>query len=130
MHKAQLTISRPMYGDHRKKIAIEIKDVDANIEFLELEIGLEEFAKALTGLAGAECEMQFRWLENVGKRVEIDTFEFECKRDKQEAIRKVKKLCPKEWRPSTYFGSQNSFFKKDGKDFARTTIRRWVEKDK
>ena len=27
---------------------------------------------------------------------------------------------------TTFFGSQNSFFKRDGKQYARCTIRRWV----
>ena len=30
------------------------------------------------------------------------------------------------WIADAYFGSQNSFFKKDGKQYARATIRRWL----
>jgi len=76
-NKAKLTISRPMYGDGRKVISIKVKDSDAVIQFLSIEIGLNEFAECLTGLSEVECEMETRELHNVGKIRETDSIEFE-----------------------------------------------------
>lgn len=48
---------------------------------------------------------------------------------KEAAQKKAQKKAPKGWLASTYFGSQDSFFVEDGKDYASTTMSRWVEKD-
>lgn len=134
-HKAKLRISRPFFfGDGRRKISIAVKDTDARIEFLELEINLDKFAECLTGMADVECEMEFRGLENVGKKIETMPLEFEveerCYGDerKQNAINLARNAAPKGWSPSTYFGSQSSFFQRNGKSYARTSASRWVEK--
>jgi hypothetical protein len=49
--------------------------------------------------------------------------------DKEQAMELAKEHCPYGWTPDLYFNSQDSFFYKDKKRFARTTIRRWVEID-
>lgn len=46
------------------------------------------------------------------------------------AEREALRLCPKGWTSDQSFSSQDSFFKKDGKYWARTTIRRWVKPSK
>lgn len=48
---------------------------------------------------------------------------------KEVAIETIKTVCPDGWTPDLYFGSQNSFFRENGKEYARVTIRRWIEKD-
>ena len=132
-HKAALTISRPSYGDDRKKISIQVRDINARIQFLELEIDLDKFTECLTGLSEVESDMEFRGLENVGKSKETMKIEFEIPdasyitgKDKVKEIAVLN--TPEGWTCSSYFSSQNSFFQKDDKYFARTTASRWVEK--
>lgn len=131
-HKAQLTITRPTYGDGRKKIKISVRDIDARFEFLELEIDLASFTECLTGLSHVNCDMKVKGLENVGKKRESKTIEFEMSennhRSKEEAIRLSKEVTPDGWICSGYFGSKDSFFRINGKPYARTTISRWVDK--
>ena len=132
-HKAKLSISRPSYGDDRKKIKISIEDSDAIITFLDIEIDLADFAKCITGLGMVDCDMEVRGLENVGKKRESMPIVFEMPSvgwgmKRGTAVELSQKAAPEGWTCSTYFGSQDSFFTKDGRDYARTTAYRWVEK--
>lgn len=131
-HDAKITISRPNCSSGRKYISIRIDDADAEINFLDIEIGLEEFSEALTGLGSTPCKMEIRGLENVGKKIEREVLEFVLPsgefRSKEEAVREAIKNCPDGWTPSLYFGSQTSFFDRDGKRMARCNISRWVDK--
>ena len=46
------------------------------------------------------------------------------------AYKKAKEYCLSHcdtgWIPDNYFNSKNSFFTKNGQDYARCTIRRWI----
>lgn len=133
-HKAKISISRPTWSDGRKAIVISVEDDDAGIQFLELEMSLEDFAECVTGLHGCDANMKFRGLENVGKKQERDTIEFkmpDCSYKEQEKIayEQAKLNTPEGWIASSYFGSEGSFFTKDGENWARTSIHRWVEKE-
>ncbi len=132
-HKAQLTISRPSYGDDRKKIIIAVRDTDAAVRFLKLEINYDDFTKCLTGLSEVPCDVEYGDLDKVGKKREMKSLEFmlpapkyKMKKDVVEELAKA--AAPEGWTPSLYFGSQDSFFKRDGEDYATTTISRWVDK--
>jgi hypothetical protein len=133
-HKAELSISRPSYGDGRKKISILVNDSEARIEFLEIEIDLEAFSECITGLGHCDCEMEVRGLQNVGKKIENMPIVFEVPKElrykgKCDGVNMLaEKATPAGWKCSMYFGSQTSFFSKDDKYFARTTASRWVEK--
>lgn len=135
MHKAKLTISKPSYGDDKRKISIQVKDVDARIRFLKIEIDYDKFTECLTGLADIDCEMEFRGLQNVGKKIETKQLEFKigdvdyCEM-KKVAHKTAKSIVSDEWSCSDYYGSKDSFFMKDGKQWARTTASKWVEKEK
>ena len=136
MNKGRLTISRPSYGDDRKKISIKVKDVDAGVRFLDIEIDYADFAACLTGLAEQDCEFTARGLQNVGKQIQRDSLVFEIGEatrygvDGMEEIKSLANLAtPEGWTASTYFGSKYSFFEKDGKKYAKTPISRWVEKE-
>jgi hypothetical protein len=79
--------------------------------------------------------MEIRGIENVGKRIERDTIEFlmpeyEYKTKKETAAQEAQKFTPDGWHASEYYGAQSSFFFKDKKEWARTSITRWVEKEK
>jgi len=126
--EGSISITRPQ-GPGEEYIKISIRDENACVGFVEVNMGLANFAKAVTSLQ-VPCEIEVRGLEKVGKKHEHKTFEFKIAdtiHDRNEnAIKEIKKICPKGWEPDLYFSSQNSFFYKDGEYFARTTIRRWV----
>ena len=131
--KGKLTISRPSYGDGRRKISINVKDVDAGIRFLELEIDLDSFAEAITGLSEIECDLKVMALHNVGKKIERNKIEFKLPSDdicdrKYLAEEELDKVIPEGWSSMETFSSQNSFFKVDGEPWARANIMRWIIK--
>lgn len=138
-HKAQLSINRPSYSDGQKKIIIRVEDVDAGIQFLELEIDMDKFTECLTGLSGVNCEMEVRGLKNVGKKKERNTIKFKMPKcgyseRKEIAYQEALKHTPEGWIPSSYFSSKGSFFSVDTSDgkqeeWATTSISRWVDKD-
>ncbi len=133
-HKAQITISRPQYGDGRELIHLNITDVDARIEFVELEISYADFTRALTGQAYVVCDMHVRGLENVGKQRERDTITVEMPEcsyydRKATAVAEVHHHIKEGWTSSDYFGSQDSFYTKDNIQYAKTDIFRWIDKE-
>lgn len=74
----QLSISRPQYGNGKRKINITIQDEASGIQFVDLEIELEHMMEALTGLHGCPCEVEVRGLGNVGKKRVIERREIIC----------------------------------------------------
>ena len=129
--EGRLTISRPCYGDDRRKISIQVKDVGARITFLEVEIDYDKFTQAITGLSSMECDLTTRGLDCVGKTMETKPFSFPFPHKnygnmKEKAVKMAKELCPEGWTVDTYFGSKDSF-QGCGKDcVAHTKITRWV----
>lgn len=73
-----ITISRPQYGDGRQKISITVVDNASRIEFLDLEIDLDEMMAALTGGSRRPCEAEIRGLESVGKTRVTEKREIVC----------------------------------------------------
>ena len=136
MNKGKITISRPCSAREDEVVSIQIYDKDARIKFIEVEIGLANMMQAITGLGNVSCEFETRGLDCVGKVRESEPFIFEYKHEgnyndkaKNAHISAIAQA-PDGWTPSSYFGSKDSFFSKDGKDYARTTINRWVDKNK
>jgi len=135
MIQGKITISRIQSNQESYlPIKITIDDVNAVTQFLEIEMSLENFAECLTGLAARPCEFKVRGLENIGKKREMADFTIELpegtingRKSKEIAAERAEKLCPDGWTVSTYFNSQNSFFKENGKEYARTHILRWVD---
>ena len=129
--KGSLTISRPTCGDGREYISIQVKDVNSRVRFLEVEISYAEFTACLTGRSETKCDLVINNLSNVGKTKKTDTITFELpnhsySNKKEIAILEAKNRTPIGWEFETYFGSQGSFFQKDGKSWATTGIYRWV----
>ena len=133
-HKAQLSISRPNFGDGRELIEVRIKDVTAGVTFVELQISLADFSGCLTGLSNVDCEMELRGTQNVGRKILRDTLTIELPegskyRDKAAAIKAGEECCPDGWVFDRYFASQNTFYEQDGKSYAQTPMRSWVDKE-
>lgn len=135
MTKGKITISRISSNqENYLPIKITIDDVDAVTQFLEIEMSLENFAECLTGLAARPCEFKTRGLQNIGKKREMADFTIELpegtinRRNSEEvATERAEKLCPDGWIVSTYFNSQSSFYRENGKEYARTNIFRWID---
>lgn len=111
---------------------IEIYDKSSWITFLTIQITAQALVWAMWRLAHVPCLLHTNWLSVVWKNMEHMKFEFEvdwfCEYSSRvwNAQQIAKKLCPEWWQPDLWFWSQDSFFKKDWKSFAQTTIRRYV----
>ena len=114
------------------EVRIEIQDPASRVMFLELRLTPEDFCAAAMGrLSGVNAAATVRSLRKVGLTTEHQPLEFQIP-DTDYAARAAvacelaDKHCPDGWVASHYFGSQGSFFRRDGESWARTTIRRWL----
>ena len=128
-----MNIARISDANHHQHIEISITDEIANINFVTVSMSFENFMKCLTGLSDIKGAGKVSGLDKVGKIHECELFEFplavfaggSSSSRLDIAIETAERLCPNGWQPDLYFGSQNSFFEKDGVSYARCTIRRW-----
>jgi hypothetical protein len=121
-------------------LSIQINEEHVNITFMDsynevcsLNVGHREFNQALGRLSCVPCLDADVRPEVAGKIMEHKPFEFQIdltgvsyKRKRVVTRVKALELCPDGWYPDTHFGSQESFFERDGEQWARTTIRRFV----
>ena len=119
----------------RDGTTIEIRDEKSGAMFCELQLTNDQLASALSRMGHTPCEASVYGLDKLNKQQEVDTFEFEAFKgarssDADTLVEMAKSALysadMSEWKPDSYFSSQNSFFEKDGKRFARVTIRRWI----
>lgn len=125
---AQISI----FATYDDKIVIKVYDATSNIMFLEMELTNEQFINAaMNRLSNTTVKRAtVDGLNFVGKRMELELYEFpipSCSSIEYAENNVREKFENTEWYPDTSFGSQNSFFNRDGQCWARTTIRRWVE---
>jgi hypothetical protein len=118
---------------NRDYTTIELHDEDAAMTFIEIKLTPEHLSDALSRLAHVPCKAEIIGIDKIGKKMEHKTLEFEIPENsgwgeerRNIASKYAKKACPEGWEPDNYFGSQNSFFSKDEKQFARCIIRRYV----
>ena len=130
MNLNNASISILIHSDHT---TIEIMDENARVRFVEIELTPQQLSQALSRLSRTNCSVEVHGLDRIGKKMIHKSIEFECgelyhhdRKDEQKLIALCKAACPEGWTPDNYFGSQNSFFTKDGKRFARCTIRQWI----
>lgn len=109
--EGNISISR----DSRDKINIRIEDDVSGIRFIDVQMTLEDFAFAITGLSCQAVKGEVRGLENVGKtkvresRSTLQVEELKYK-SRQEITEWLKSNCQEEgWILDTYLGSQSSF---------------------
>ena len=112
---------------------IRVECAKSGIEFVEIELTPEQLSSALSRLAYTPCKsVEVRGLDKINKKHECKNYEFklpECDwvSRKEVAIETVQELLKdSEWMPDLHFNSRGSFFTKDGVEWARATIRRWV----
>jgi hypothetical protein len=124
---------------NRDSTTIELVDDVSDVRFLEIKLTPEQLSAALSRMSMTDCEFITRGLDVIGKRHEWKTFEFmipenvlvlDLSKDKSGYAERLANhadtLLSDGWKAEGYFGSQNSFFEKDGENWARCTIRRYV----
>lgn len=127
-----LTITRPNHAGEDGFINITVRDRSSRTNFLTVEVSLANFTQAITGLAETDCQIEVRNLDRVGLKKESKALEFSTPegsgyRNKEMAFKEALRLCPEGWSVNNYFNSQDSFFTKDGREWARTSIVRWIK---
>lgn len=134
LDEAKVTILFSDYG-----MRIELLDDKANVRFAVIELNPDQVSQAFGRLANTPCKISIppkEAMDRLNLTMEHKELIFEIPEDlrwyrnKEENRAKLlllmEKATPEGWIASSYFGSQGSFFKKDDKHYARTTIRRWV----
>lgn len=120
---------------NRKYTEIEIIDSDANTTIAKVKLTPEQLSAILSREGYVDCECTTGELSRIGKKHEHKQFEFEIidsevKNNESLLLLACNEALSQqgmaEWIPDKYFRSHGSFFTKDGKDYARATIRRWV----
>lgn len=115
---------------------IELRDRDAGICFAKVKLTPVQLSQALSRLSHTDCECEVFGLDKLGKTQEHELFVFEIPKELASS-RNAKELVKlasehlalsgrQDWITTDSFGSQNSFFAKDSKQYARCTIRRWI----
>jgi len=118
-------------------VIFEIGDEKAGVQILSIDISQSDFMSLLGRDRYVKMNAKIANLDKVGKKMEVDSFEFELPVEasgyelrKKWAIENVQNALiaagKSDWEADKYYGSQKSFFTKDGKPFARATIRRWI----
>lgn len=132
------TIGIALHKDSRGTITLEIRDCDSNSRFLKAELTNEQVVDIMRGYGDVKAEASFYGLDKLGKKMEVKILKFPLEvkvgaygeERERVACETVDKHIPDGWEADKYFRSQDSFFVRDGQMYARTTIRRWVDKTK
>lgn len=116
---------------------IELHDADSGITFVKVKMTSEQFCGAIGRLAYSKCleiHIPDLGISEIGKKLETDSFSFELpeswgiEADIKKLLEIARAKIPVGWITNDTFQSQNSFFTKDGKRYARCMIKRWVDK--
>lgn len=134
MIKMEINANITITASYDDEITITVEDRTSSVRFLEMKLTREQFINAAMNRLGCTDvkHAEVRGLEKIGKKMEMQNFEFPLPADityetkHVKTVETVKECCPKGWVPDLSFSSRESFFTKDGKEYARTTIRRWV----
>jgi hypothetical protein len=113
---------------------IELFDSKSSRTFVRVKLTNDQLASALSRPNRTDCQIDAYNLELIDKQMEHKSFEFEIHPLMRTSKGALNQRCLKnlalqnmsDWTPEMTYSSQDSFYSKDGKDFARTIIRRWV----
>lgn len=114
-------------------LSLKIKDAASGITFLRAALTSEQVMAAFSQQGLVDFEFEAMGLDKVGKQIQRDTLVFEMPekyawKDRDNIAEKLAvESCPEGWEPQLYFGSRNSFFQRDGREFGRIQIVKWVD---
>lgn len=129
--KCKLHIGRPQGGNRPEVMTIEVTDKSSNIRFLNLEVPLADFMKALTGQFISEVVGEVIGLSEVGKTRVTEPRQIVCplKTYKRNELEKWLEENAQEegWIIDTYLGSQNSTSSHQDGTLLHYRVRKFVE---
>lgn len=131
-HNGKITMGRPTLGDGKECVRLQIWDNASKQHFVEVELTLDNFTRALTGQARIECTFEHRGLAHVGcervvepRTVELNSTVGMSRKDLEEWLREN---CQEAgWYVDPYLGSQSSMTRNDGKTQLHYRVFRYVE---
>ena len=125
--KAQVTICR----SSREEIHIEIMERESRIQFVDLRMTCDAFAKAITGLGAQEATLEVRGLEHVGKKRVREGREIVCPLDTYDkgVLGAWLRENAKEdgWEIDDYLSSQKSITRVEGKTLLRYSVEKFID---
>ena len=128
------TITRPQSNIEGDYISLAIEDDVSWIRFVKLKISLENFTRALTGLAAQQAEAEFFGLEYVGKKQIQENRTILCPlathKKREEMEKWLEENAQEEgWFLRSYLGSQNSTYSdpKGEGTFLRYSVYKYVD---
>jgi hypothetical protein len=115
----------------RDLISIRLRDSASRIEFVDVTMSLDDFARAVTGLSEISAKAELRGLEHVGKTKQIEQRRVECpiKSYSRDVLQNwLEENCQEEgWIINSYLGSQNSISYKDDKTIINYSVYRYID---
>lgn len=128
--KGSVTISR----NSSDEVNIRIHDSASGLEFVDIQMTLENYAMLITGLSRVEAIGEVRGLDKVGKRRVNEQRSVVCPiggYDKKVFQQWLIDNCQEEgWELDSYLGSQNSLGLNDkGERVLNYSVRKYVEDD-
>jgi hypothetical protein len=122
----------------RDETTITLRDGTSRMAICEIKLTPEQLSEALSRVSHTQCEATVyeKNADKWDKELLVDKLTFEIPEYphkqpyKEDLLHEIAlRNCPEGWTPDKYYGSQSSFFKKDGKNYACVTIRKWVESE-
>lgn len=128
--------------DAERGTTIELLDNASFRPFAIVKLDSERLVRALGGLGHCPCDIEVRNLEKIGKTHENKHFEFEIPKDfksnrhdtgssKEDELHKIVTgildAQGEGWVADNNYSSQNTYFTKGNKNYARVVIRRWAK---
>ena len=130
--KGKISITRPSRGgDVDQVISIQIQDCASRVHFLEIDVPLEQFALAITGLSEQPCDLTVRGLNRVGTRKVVEarealyTGEHAYNKDKLRAWL-IETKQEEGWTLDPYVAHQNAIYPVDGGTMVRYSVYKFV----
>lgn len=115
---------------------IELYDAEAGVHLFEVKLTPDQLSSAMSRLSHTKCSAEIFNTEKANKKMEINKLVFNIdgvdrysKGSKKILSEMAAINCPEGWEHDDYFGSQDTFFSDNGHNYARVTIRRWVNSE-
>lgn len=115
-------------------LKIELHDQASSTTFASVKLTSEQVTAAFSRICHTDCSIEVFGLDKINKTMENEYHVFEIPdslKGYNPDVNELHKLAvasvPEGWTPDKYYGSKGSLFQKDGKQYARVTIRRWID---
>lgn len=114
-------------------VNVSLRDEASGIQFVDMQMTMENYAQLVTGLSHVEIEGEVRGLENVGKRKIRESRSVVCPLDTydKEKLREwlLANKAEDGWEIEAYLGSQDSVRSMNGGTMLKYTVRKYVDDD-